>query len=226
MLLRGRLHLAPSGRCNPRHRRRKSRRAFVRPGALPRLGTSPTASIYLPRSRSEGFSAILGARWQAISGSDEVFTVSTKSSRMARREGFRTAVGFVKRKDAKIWRPLVVQLDRRSEREGNDAICALCDFAALALGLSACSNPYDPAAVNWLVRLPRRSGRDLPLPKPSKGTTLCPQLPGIRGMSVEIHRCQDRIMRHQRDRRYRNERDSCRDSCQVQNSAQQLSRCA
>jgi len=59
MLLRGRLHLAPSGRCNPRHRRRKSRRAFVRPGALPRLGTSPTASIYLPRSRSEGFSAIM-----------------------------------------------------------------------------------------------------------------------------------------------------------------------
>jgi len=158
-----------------------------------------------------------GARWQAIS------VPSQRNPRVWLGERvFETAVGFVKRKDAKIWRPLVVQLDRRSEREGNDPICALCDFAALALGLSACSNPYDPAAVNWLVRLPRRSGRDLPLPNPSKGTTLCPQLPGIRGMSVEIHRCQDRLMRHQRDRRYRNERDSC----QVQNSVQQLSRCA
>ena len=54
-------------------------------------------------------------------------------------------------------------------------------IAASPFGLSACSTPYDPAAVNWLVRLPRRSGRDLPLPKPSKGTTLCPQLPGILG---------------------------------------------
>ena len=136
---------------------------------------------------------------------------------------FETVAGFVKRKGCEDLASgsSFNSIDDRGER-GNDPICALSDFAALAFGLSNCSNPYDPAAVNWLVRLPRRSGRDLPLPKPSKGTTLCQQLPGIWGMSVEIHRCQDRIMRHQRDRRYRNERDFC----QVQNSAQQLSRCA
>lgn len=65
-----------------------------------------------------------------------------------------------------------------------------------------------------------RGGRDLALPKPSKGATLCPQLPVIWGTSVEIHRCQDSLMRHQRDRGYPNERDFLHE----QNSTQQLSR--
>jgi hypothetical protein len=44
-----------------------------------------------------------------------------------------------------------------------------------------------------------RGGRDLALPKPSKGATLCPQHPEIWGTSVEIRRCQDSLMRHQRE---------------------------
>ena len=56
----------------------------------------------------------------------------------------RLARGFVKRKDAKIWRPVVVQLDRRLGRERIVTRLAPYLIAALALGLSACSNPYDP----------------------------------------------------------------------------------
>src|SRR6516164_9141621 len=90
------------------------------------LGTSPTRSIDLPDARSEGFSAFLEA-------AGEPSRVSTRFYRLiemvTHRPGERvlSTAGFVKRKDAKIWRPLVVQLDRRPGREGNGPICALCD---------------------------------------------------------------------------------------------------
>jgi hypothetical protein len=115
----------------------------------------------------------------------------------------------------------LVGLSQSTAQRGSDddPNCVLCD-GRVDLGPLRLPKPIRSLRSQLAGSTAARGGSDLPLPKPSKGATLCPQLPGIWGTSVEIHRCQDSLMRHQRDRGYPNERDFLH----VQNSAQQLSR--
>jgi hypothetical protein len=107
-----------------------------------------------------------------------------------------------------------------SPQRGSDAPnCVLCD-GRVSLGPLRLRKPIRSRRSQLAGSTAGRGGSDLQLPKPSKEATLCPQLPGIWGTSVGIHRCQDSLMRHQGDHGYPNEGEFCH----VQNSAQQLSR--
>ena len=105
--------------------------------------------------------------------------------------------------------------------EGDDRFASYV-MARVSLGATPPAQTYKipPQSTGWFDRRARRA-RFTVAQTDQRGDPVSTTTRDL-GKSVEIHRCQHSLMRHQRDRRYRNEHDFC----QVQNSTQHLSRCA